>query len=96
MLSSRVSATYAYDLEIEEGIYSQDPFFQVSEKLMQMNKNPELFSPFLPFFGLNNLLPLTGMKYFGLQAFRIRAERSYIIRLVNSLSLIQSPSPRDS
>ena len=51
---------------------------------MQINKNPELFSPFLPFFGLNNLLPHTRMKYFGLQAFRLCAEKSYIIRLVNS------------
>ena len=53
---------------------------------MQINKNPELFSPFLPFLGLNNLLPLTGMKYFDLQAFRVRAEKSYTIRLVDSKS----------
>ena len=31
---------------------------------MQTDKNPERFSPFCPFFGLNNLLPLTGLKYF--------------------------------
>ena len=31
----------------------------------------------MPLFGLNNLLPLTGTKQFGLQAFRVRAEKSY-------------------
>ena len=52
---------------------------------MQINKSTELFSPFLPFFGPNNLLSLTGMKYFGLQAFRVRVEKSYVIRLNSKL-----------
>ena len=55
-----------------------------------MNKNPELSSPFSPFFGRNNLLPLTEMKYFGPQAFRVRAEKSYIIRLVNSKLVVKA------
>ena len=58
--------------------------------MMQVNKNPELFCPFLPFLGLNNLLPLTGMKYFGLQPFRLRVEKSYIIRLVNSKLVVKA------
>ena len=45
-----VSATCTYDLKREEGIYNQDPYFEVSVKLMQININPEPFSPFLPFF----------------------------------------------
>ena len=57
---------------------------------MQINKNPELFRPFLPFFGLNNLLPLTGTKYFGLLAFRLRAEKSYIICPVNSKLVVKA------
>ena len=32
---------------MEQGIYSQDPYFEVSEKMMQINKNPELLSLFL-------------------------------------------------
>ena len=37
---------------MEYGIYSQDPFFEVIiEKFMQINNNPELFGPLLPFFG---------------------------------------------
>ena len=55
---------------------------------MQISKNPELVSPFLPFF--NNLLPLTGMKCFGLQAFRLRVEKSYTIRLVNSKLVVRA------
>ena len=39
---------------------------------------------FYHFLGLNNSLPLTEIKHFGLQAFRVRAEESYIFRLVNS------------
>ena len=50
---------------------------------MQMNKDPELFCPFLPVSGLNNLPHLTRMKYFGLQGFRDRREKSYIVRVVN-------------
>ena len=57
---------------------------------MQINKNPELFYPFLPLSGLNNLLPLTGMEYFDPQAFRVRAEKSYIIRLVNSEIVVKA------
>ena len=67
-----VSATYANDLKIDQGIHYQDTYFEFSEKSMQMND----------FWGLNNLLPLTQMKYFGLQAL-VRAEKSYIICLVN-------------
>ena len=58
-----VLGSYSYDLETEEGIYSQDPYFEVPEQNMQTNKNPELSSPVFPFVGLNNLLPLTGMKF---------------------------------
>ena len=42
-----VAATYTYDLKIEQGIYNQHPYFEVSENNMQTNKNPELFCPFL-------------------------------------------------
>ena len=48
---------------------------EVSEKMVQIHKNPELFSP-VALVGLNNLLPLTGMKYFGLQAFRLREQQT--------------------
>ena len=58
--------------------------------MMPMNKNPELSSPFSPFFGRNNLLPLTEMKYFGPQAFRVRAEKSYIIHQVNSKLVVKA------
>ena len=57
---------------------------------MQIYTNLEFSSPFLPFSGLNNLLPLTGMKYFGLHAFRLRAEKTYIIRLVNSKLVVKA------
>ena len=46
-------------------------------------KNPE------PFW-LNDLLPLTGMKYFGQQAVRLHAEKSCIIRLVNSKLVVKA------
>ena len=50
-----------------------------------MDKNPDFLKPlFCLFGGLNNLLPHTGMKHYDPQAFRVRAEKSYIIRLVNS------------
>ena len=84
-----VSATYTYDLEIEYGIYSQKAYFEASEKMMQINKNPELLSPFLPLLGLSNLLPLTRMKCFGLQGFRLPAEKSYTICLVNGKLVVK-------
>ena len=59
-----VSATYTYDLKIEQGIYNQHPYFEVSENNMQTNKNPELFCPFLPFFGPNDVQTLTGTRNF--------------------------------
>ena len=41
-----VSATCTHDLKIEERIYNQDPCCEVSVKLVQINVNPEPFSPF--------------------------------------------------
>ena len=37
------------------GIYGQNAYFEASEKMMQINKNPERLSPFLPFFGSQQL-----------------------------------------
>ena len=90
-----VSATYAYrrlgnrvrDLLQPRSVFRS---FRKIGALVQIRKNPELFSPFFAFFGLNNLLPLTGMKYFGLQVFRLRAEKKYIIRLVNSKLVVKA------
>ena len=53
-----VSATYVW-LENRVRDCNQDPHFEVSEKMMQINKNPELFCPVLPFFGPNDVQALT-------------------------------------
>ena len=52
-----------------------------------LNKNPEFYSLFC-LFGLNNLPPLTGMTYFVLKVFRVRA-KSYVIRLVNGKLVVK-------
>ena len=62
-----VSATYTNDSEIEEGICSQDPYFEVSEKEMQINKNADFFRPFPPFLSpipQASAWSLTNGKYF--------------------------------
>ena len=51
-----VSARYICDLKIEQGIYNHDPYFEDSEELVQINKNPELFGSFSSFFRSNNVL----------------------------------------
>ena len=38
---------YTTDLVIELGIGKPDPYLQISEKVLQTFKDPELFSPFL-------------------------------------------------
>ena len=53
-----VSGTCTCDLDLECWICNQDPYFVVVEWLMQIYENRELFSPFLHFFGPNNLLPI--------------------------------------
>ena len=50
-----VSVTYTYDLEIEEGLCSKDPYFEVSQKMMQINYNPKPFSPFFALFWAQHL-----------------------------------------
>ena len=39
-----------------KGICKQDPYFQISAKVLQINKNPELFSNFGLFLVPNHLL----------------------------------------
>ena len=57
---------------------------------MQVDKNPELLALFCPFLGSTSYeVPFTGMKYFDPQTFQRRAERSYIIRLVNSKLVVK-------
>ena len=57
---------------------------------MQLNNNLERFYSFFPFLELNNLLPLTGMKYFDPRAFRVRAEKNLFARPVYSKLVVKT------
>ena len=52
-----VSPKYTNDLEIEYGICKQDPYFEISEKKLQIVKNTEILGMFCPFLGTITYYP---------------------------------------